>query len=273
MDLIRRLEDHWVACMASPGTSAARVTRLPGAVVVSNPTYPGPLSNFISIRGAQASGLAPLLDAGSALLLEARAAPLLFLAADPGDREGMERELRRLGWVLGGRQHVLIRPLNGRLEQPGAGVEVESVSTSQLAGWARLMTRAYGLSGRRAHRVRAVWKALASSPGQGAVAVPVWAKLEGRLAGTGFVWVQGMTAGLYGGAVLVRYRRRGVETATLQFRLGLAAELGASQAYLQTEADSSVERICLNRFGFQIAYERSFWFSLGEGENLHNVWI
>lgn len=272
VDLIRRLEDHWVACMASPGTGA-RVTRLAGAVVVRNPDYPGPLTNFISVRGAQAGGLAPLLDVGSALLLEANAMPLLFLAADPLLRERAERELVRLGWVPGGRQHVLFRPLDGEIGRSGSEVDVEPVSADQIAGWARLMTRAYGVSGSRARRIRAVWTALAGSPGEGASAVPVWGRVEGRPAGTGFLWVQGMIAGLYGGAVLQRHRRRGVETATLQFRLETAAALGATLAYLQTEVGSAVERICLNRLGFQIAYERSFWFPLGQEENVQNVWI
>lgn len=272
MDLIRQLEDHWIACMASAG-SAARVTRLPGAVVVTNEEWSGPLANFIAVRGARTGGLAPILEAGSALLLQRNTVPTLFLTPEPGDREGMEQELRRLGWALGSRQHVLCRSLDRPPAQEGAEPEVEAIDPGTLAAWARLMTRAYGLAGPRARQVRSVWTALAGSPGEGAAAIPVWARIEGRPVGTGLVWVQGTTAGLYCGAVMIRYRRRGVETATLRFRLQAAADAGAKLAYLQTEVGSAVERICLERLGFRVAYERSLWFPLGHVDIVQNMWI
>ncbi|HEY3364475.1 MAG TPA: hypothetical protein VGK74_05440, partial [Symbiobacteriaceae bacterium] len=62
-----KMEQHWLACMATAGGGAS-VTRFKGAMVVANPRVTGMFLNFILPWDLEPRGLPAVLELGSALL-------------------------------------------------------------------------------------------------------------------------------------------------------------------------------------------------------------
>lgn len=253
------LENHWLACMASIG-GGARVSRAPGALVVTHPTVAGLSFNFIWLRGTEPGRLTNTLDAGSALLSEAGRPPALFLAPPAGDAAALAERLQTLGWKQAVRQVVLTRDLPGSpLPSPDERVAVEEVGAEALPLWADTLVRAYEVNPLAAEDLSLGWGSLCHQPGEAARARFYLASLAGRAAGTGLLWTRAEMAGLYCGAVMPDLRRHGVWRSTMIRRLTDARESGCHLALLQTEAQSPVHQLCLDQLGFRLAYYRELW--------------
>jgi GNAT superfamily N-acetyltransferase len=257
-----RLENHWLACMASAG-GGGRTTRLPGAVAVANPQVAATAFSFIALRAVRADSLADTLDMGAALLSAEGRVPVVYLSPLAGDVAHLALRLKELGWKQAARQVVLARPLPLAAPPDQADVLVEQCSPGDLGLWGRILAEAYEVEPIAGEAIARGYTALHNSQGAGSQAHFYLARVEGQLAGTGLTWLHGGLAGLYCGAVLPALRRRGVERATLVRRLADAAAAGCSAAFLQTEAGSPVEHLCLQRLGFALAYERTLWVPYG----------
>lgn len=244
------LEGHWLSCMASAG-GGGRVTRLGGATVLTNPQSEMTMLNCILLRSAAPERLADLLEIGRVVLAAYERPPALFLSPLAGPVEALEDRLAELGWRPTLQQVVLVRQLQD-LPQPDENGPAVTETTDREA-WSRLLAEAYEVPAPLSEGVRAAWANLA---GDGRYYL---AHLEGQPVGTGLTWRQGPIAGLYAGAVLAAYRRRGVERASLIRRLADARAAGAQYATLQTEASSPVEHLACSRLGFTLAYRRSLW--------------
>lgn len=254
-----QLENHWLALMAAIG-GGARVSRTPGALVVTNPTVAGLSFNFIALRGAEPDRLTPILEAGSVLLSEAGRPPAVFVAPPAGDCAGIGAALRALGWACLVRQAVLARDLPGLpLPETAPGVSVEAIQPESLPLWTETLVNAYEVNPLAAEALARGWGALCHQPGEAARAQFYLARVGRRAAGTGLLWSRAGVAGLYCGAVLPDLRRQGVERSTLIRRLADAQAEGSHLAVLQTEDGSPVERLCLGRLGFRLAYQRELW--------------
>jgi GNAT superfamily N-acetyltransferase len=254
-ELMLRLENHWLACMAAAG-GGGRVTRLAGATVVVNPRVAGMSFNFISLRQITPADLSRVLTLGAALLAAEQRPPAAYLTPVAGEMEPLQAALSQAGWQRLLRQAVLVRPLPlERLTAPD--IAVAEVAPAELTGWGEVLVQAYEVAPADAGPLQEAWTRLQHTPGTTVRAYLGY--VEGRPAGTGLLWQQGEVAGLYCGAVLPAYRRRSVETATLIRRLQDAAAMGARWATLQTDAGSPVEHLCRNRLGFVPAYYRELW--------------
>lgn len=258
MDWNERLENHGVACMAAAG-GGARVTRLGGAMLVVNPHVAGSAFNFISLRRCDPQRLDAILEMGSALLAGEGRPPALLLAPVAGDMKALGAALQSLGWRCKARQVVLVRNLHQMSLVEEAGPLVTKVGEADLPRWGETLTRAYEVDPVAGEAIRTGWSALLRNPGDGCKAGFYLAWWDGETVGTGLYWGQGEIAGLYCGAVLPTHRKRGVERATLVRRLADAARAGFSWATLQTEQGSPVEHLCVDRLGFEMAYERELW--------------
>lgn len=258
MSEVQRLENHWLGCMAQLG-GGARVTRLPGALAVTNRRFGLSLVNFLTLRGASSATLDATLQLGSALLSEAGCPPALYLSPLAGDQEELRAGLRDRGWHAGHRQVVLSLSLPAHAVAEEGPAHVRPVGERELGRWARLLGQAYGVAGPTARLLGRAWTDLYADPGEAAATRYVMAWYENVPVGTGLTWTQGGVAALYCGAVLPAYRRRGVERASLLHRLRQAASDGASVALVQTEEGSPVEHLCLDRLGFRLAYRREVW--------------
>ncbi len=78
---------------------------------------------------------------------------------------------------------------------------------------------------------------------------------DGRVVGAGAVEVVGEISALFGVTVLPEYRRRGIQTAMLAYRMRHAAERGAKIATIGSLPGGGTERN-VRRMGFQVAYTR-----------------
>jgi len=258
VDLPALLESHWLGCMASAG-GGGQVTRIPGAVVLHNPRFRSTLLNFMALRGAAPGQLAATLEMGGAILAGAERPPALFLSPASGELNLLREALLALRWRCHTTQAVLSRELPGQ-EGEGSGlVQVREVGPSELGCWADTLVRAYEVAPGPGGDMAEAWSLLLSDPGVGAEARLCLGFVEGEPVGTGLLWLQGAIAGLYCGAVLPAFRRRGVERATLLARLAWAASAGARLAFLQTDAGSPVEHLCCNRLGFSQSHRRELW--------------
>ncbi|MFZ5815153.1 MAG: GNAT family N-acetyltransferase [Bacillota bacterium] len=247
------LEAHWLACMASAG-GGGRVVRLGGVTVLTNPASPITMLNCLLLKGVRADRLEPLLEAGRLVLAAGEQPPALFLSPLSGDLPALRARLEALGWQRRLSQAVLVRPLDEPL--PALSSEVAVAETADRESWGRLLVEAYGMPPPLGEPLRNAWTGLAGE------ARFYLAHLEGRPVGTGLSWRQGPVTGLYAGAVLPAWRRRGVERASLLRRMADARREGALLATLQTEAGSPVEHLARNRLGFTLAYERELWAPL-----------
>jgi len=261
MEPCRSYENHWLACMA--GVGGGQVTRLPGGLVLSSPHLSGAFVNFLLPRDCPADRLPAFLEAGGALLAACGEPPALFLSPDAGDLPALSRVLMDRGWRPAVRQVVLACDLPLHKVGIREGIEVEGVDPAQADLWIETLAAAYGAEPLRAANISRAWAGLAASPGDGCRALLCLARLNGAPAGTGLAWAQGSTAALYCGAVLPACRRRGVERATMLYRLSWAAANGCRQAILQTEEGSPVEHLCADRLGFRRLYQRTLWLPAG----------
>lgn len=248
---LESLEAHWLACMASAG-GGGRVTRLGEAAVLSNPVSPVTMLNCMLLRNAAPERLEALLDVGRVVLAAQERPPALFLSPLSGDLPALEQRLTGLGWRQALRQTVLVRSLEPDLPEPDPAAPVVT-ETNDLERWGRLLVEAYEVPAPLGEGIRAAWTNLTGD------ARHYLAWLDDRPVGTALTWQQGPVAGLYAGAVLPLFRRRGAERATLLHRLAEARRHGALLATLQTETGSPVEHLCRNRLAFRRAYERSLW--------------
>lgn len=261
MDQILQLENHWLACMATLG-GGGRLTRLPGAVVVANPWVPGTALNFIALRSAAPAALGAVVEMGGALLAGYERPTAVFLSPAGGDMAILAEVLRGLGWQCVEHQSVIVADhLTEFTADVPPAVRVEEIGAELLDTWGSVLTAGYEVSPSQAPDIRKAWSSLLRNPGEGARARYYLAWLEGvsEPVGTGLSWSQGGILGLYCGAVLPAYRRRGVETATLGRRMADAPTAGSRMAVLQTSEGSPVERLCIDRLGFRLAYRREVW--------------
>lgn len=261
MDPYRFYESHWLACMAAVG--GGRVTRLAGGLVLASPGVSGAFVNCILPRDCTAERLPDLLEAGGAMLAAAGEPPALFLSPDAGDVNALAGVLLDRGWRPAVHQVVLSCDLPLSVPDGGPGIQVDEVGPATVEEWVKTLAAAYGAEPERSRSISQAWAGLAEMPGEGSRSLLCLARWEGHPVGTGLAWAQGGTAALYCGAVLPQYRRRGVERATLLYRLQWAAAVGCRQAILQTDTGSPVEHLCVDRLGFGRCYQRTLWIPAG----------
>lgn len=259
MDLHTRLENHWLTCMAT-AAGGAQVTRMGRGTVVINPNVSGQAFNFIALRGARPERLGAILETGGALLAGGGRPPAVFLSPASGSMEELAQGLTDLGWHRVMQQAVLCRELPGPPGPPfPEGVALERVAPRQVRLWGRTLAAAYEVDPFAGERLTRAWGSMLTEKDETWWATGYLARVDGSPAGTGLVWGQGEIAGLYCGAVLPAFRRRGIHRATVLQRLADAAQAGCRWATLQTDVGSPVERLCTSELGFHIAYGRELW--------------
>ncbi len=249
--------------MAAAG-GGGNVTRVLGGMVVVNPRVGGMALNFLTLRDVQPETLDMALEAGKVLLAEHGRPQALYLSPLAGEVAALSTALKTRGWTQRVHQVVLVRELDGGIPLPesaAADIRVEQIGEADLPVWGDVLTSAYEAVPAVGEDIHKAWTSLYGAPGEGAGVRYYLAWVDGFPVGTGLSWMRAGIVGLYCGAVLPAYRRRGVERATLVRRVVDARAAGATMAVLQTEVGSPVEHLCVQRLGFHPAYERTVWIS------------
>jgi hypothetical protein len=248
MELIHRLESHWLGLIASAG-GTARLTRFLGGAVVTNTQLAAPFLTGATLPWPPPSiqALPTWLEVGAQLMAAAGRVPLCYVP-HPSDQLGSD--LSPFGWRRMHQQVVLTKFLPHRAGGVPTDISVRAITMDEWHDWGDLLLEAYELSRAEGLEIQQGWLSLLALDGPGTLS-------QGYLAS--LLYLQGGIAGLYCGAVLPKDRRRGVERATLLYRLAEAAHHGATLCYLQTESDSPVRHLCVRHLGFQESYLREVW--------------
>lgn len=185
----------------------------------------------------------------------------LSTLADPA----LAEHLTRRGYALVGFENVLGLPLDPTVPAHSAeGVDVNVVDLHDIdayAAWSRVDVEASATpdtEGVAAHEefpsdaLEHAVRAMSSTSGF----VASLATIDGLPAGSGSLRLCDGIAQLCGAATLPAFRRRGVQTSLLAFRLALAADAGCDLAVV-TVQPGSVSQQNVQRVGFHLLYARS----------------
>jgi ribosomal protein S18 acetylase RimI-like enzyme len=134
---------------------------------------------------------------------------------------------------------VLEAATSARVSSPDPTIDVRR--TTDQRAWVDLAERAFGDGDPRLRRTLAANASAAHAL--------VIASVDGTEAGIAALGIAGDTAILFSSAVLPEYRRRGIQSALIAMRLGLAAGRGTAKAVLKTQPDSPAERAAV-KLGF-----------------------
>ena len=131
------------------------------------------------------------------------------------------------------------------------GVEVRIAANDQLDSWAETVSEGFVEGRPRSPEIVSIMRTFAQVAGTECYL----ASIDGRVAGGATLAVRGRIAGLFGASTLPEFRKRGVQTALLRWRLRRASELGCALA-MSIALPGSISQRNMSRVGFQSLYTR-----------------
>ena len=147
------------------------------------------------------------------------------------------------------------RPARG-MEKSGrsreAGVVIELAEASQMDLWVRTVCTGFSEHYAVTPELLGIMGLFGGSSG----AALYLAKVDGKVAGGGALFVRDGIAGLFGASTLVEFRRRGVQRELIRARMDAARAAGCEIALTFARPGSISERNIL-RNGFAVAYTRT----------------
>ena len=148
--------------------------------------------------------------------------------------------------------NVMVRPVE-RQQQAAlpAGLEMRRARPEELDLWVMTVAQGFAENYPVTHELLSVMKMFA----MGKDTECYLARIDGRVVGGATLAVRGRIAGLFGASTLPEYRKRGVQTALLHWRLRRAAEAGCDLAMSLALPGSHSQRN-ITRLGFQTLYTR-----------------
>jgi GNAT superfamily N-acetyltransferase len=224
--------------------------------------WSGESSPFNKVVGAGFEG--PLDETALAEVegeLSRRGAPVQFelsCLADPS----IAASLTRRGYVLLGFENVLGRALEPeRSPSSVLGIDDSLSPREELDAWLDVVITGFaspdtqGVASSESFP-REVLKETHADMAAADGFVCFAARREGRLAGGASMRMTDGVAQLCGAATLPEHRRRGVQTALLEHRLGVAAAAGCELAIVTTQPGSKSQEN-VQRRGFELLYTRA----------------
>lgn len=239
--------------------SGRRALLLPLAGGLAVHTREGsPLNKVVGLGfgGAPSAGELAEVERAHAARSAASIQVELATLAEPGIAE----LLTRRGYRLVGFENVLGRALPAELAAP-PDVRVEAGIEGDLEAWIDAVVTGFAtpdVQGVASHEsfprelLETVMREMALARGS----VRYLAHRAGELAGGASMRLSGGVALLTGAATLPAHRRRGVQSALLAHRLGIAAERGCDVAVVTTQPGSkSMQNV--QKLGFDLLYARA----------------
>lgn len=133
----------------------------------------------------------------------------------------------------------------------GHAIDIRLAPPEELDLWVMTVAQGFAENYPVTQELLNVMKMFATSPSTECYL----ARIEGRVVGGATLAVHGTIAGLFGASTLPDFRKRGVQTALLHFRLLRAADSGCTFAMSLAQPGSASQRN-ITRFGFHTLYTR-----------------
>ncbi len=133
----------------------------------------------------------------------------------------------------------------------GHAIDIRLARPDELDLWVMTVAQGFAENYPVTQELLSVMKMFATSPHTECYI----ARIQGRVVGGATLAPRGRIAGLFGASTLTEFRKRGVQTALLQWRLRRAAELKCELAISLAQPGSASQRN-ITRFGFQTLYTR-----------------
>lgn len=148
--------------------------------------------------------------------------------------------------------NVMVRPVgDGAGSATPIGIEIRLARPVELDLWVMTVAQGFAENYPVTQEILSVMKMFA----MGKNTECYLARIDGRVVGGATLAVRGRIAGLFGASTLPDYRKRGVQTALLHWRLRRAAEAGCELAMSLAQPGSHSQRN-ITRLGFQTLYTR-----------------
>ncbi len=133
-------------------------------------------------------------------------------------------------------------------------VTVRMANANELEQWAQTSANGWSEHPEFAHMILDLARIIAAREG----GYPFVAEINGQMAATGSLSIEGRVALLAGASTVPAFRRMGAQQALLEARLQFAAAQGCELAMMAAEPGSASQRNS-ERKGFRIAYTRTKW--------------
>jgi GNAT superfamily N-acetyltransferase len=179
-----------------------------------------------------------------------RGVPCEIIVSPLADRSLLEA-LHQRGYRITEFNSVLIRRLqDNALIEPVAGITVERVNEATVQVWDKVLAKGFAEFGPLPENLFAAFAAVPDG-------LCFLARVNGQPAGraAGAIMREANIAALFGTATLPEFRRRGVQAALINRRLGEATNAGCEYAVVSTMPGSGSQRN-MERRGFRVAYTK-----------------
>ncbi len=179
----------------------------------------------------------------------------------PLAHRSLQTLLQQRGYRPESTLNVLALALKDWTAAPASAIQVREARPDEAQLWLQTVAEGFAGDGSRPEAMRIIEPSWHS-----ATATCFLAWLDGQPAGGGALFVQQGVAGLGSASTRPAFRRRGVQTALLQFRLQRAQTIGCDLAMTITAPGSASQRN-IERAGFRLAYARTVMVK----ERAHNT--
>ncbi len=155
------------------------------------------------------------------------------------------------GWTLESCCQFMVKDLADPLEFPiqTTDVRIRDIHHREIPEWAEFITSCFANFGKEYTEHPERYSNFASADN----VYPVYGEYRGRIAGAGQLFIYNDVALIIGAGVAEKFRRKGVHSAMIRYRLQKARELGCSLAVYMADAGSG-SQINAEKHGFEIAY-------------------
>lgn len=257
-DLVRRIERAWAASDVEHAEALSRVDPSWGTQVF--PVGDGwavLCGPGLYVNRVLAAGLAGPVDHGQIDAFEQRARaaglPPSFTVTD-ATSTALLAELERRGYTSGGSVTAAACPIGrGRRPDVTPDVVVEQLPAERVAEWQEVSALGWGRATAEERRASDAFAAAGAAAGHHYFLARD--RGDGRPLGCAVAYVTDGMLTLGGMSTLPAERRRGVQTALVAHRLGLAAQLGCDLAVTAAVTGGDSLRNLL-RLGFTVVHER-----------------
>jgi GNAT superfamily N-acetyltransferase len=155
------------------------------------------------------------------------------------------------GYCVSEFSNVMVRSVSNGVNKPTPEIDIRLARPDELDLWVMTVAQGFAENYPVTQELLSVMKMFAMSKNTECYL----ARVDNRVVGGATLALRGRIAGLFGASTLPEFRKRGVQTALLDWRLRRAAEAGCHLA-MSLAQPGSISQRNITRLGFQTLYTR-----------------